>query len=59
MTIQSVKKMNDAYNNNNLDHYRLTTTDNIIMDVPLDEGNKDYQEIQEWVAEGNTIEEAD
>ena len=51
--------MNDTYNNNNLDHYRLTTTDGIIMDVPLDEGNKDYQEIQQWVTEGNTIEEAD
>ena len=59
MTIQSVKKMNDAYNNNNLDHYRLTTTDNIIMDVPLDEENSDYQTILKWVAEGNTIEEAD
>jgi hypothetical protein len=23
--------------------------------VPLDEANKDYQEILEWVAEGNTI----
>ena len=59
MIIQSVKKMNDTYNNNNLDHYRLTTTDGIIMDVPLDEANTDYQEIQQWVTEGNTIEEAD
>ena len=27
--------------------------------VPLDPANTDYQAIQEWVAEGNTIEEAD
>ena len=27
----------------------------IISIVPLDEANKDYQEILEWVAEGNTI----
>ena len=27
--------------------------------VPLADDNTDYQEIQEWVAEGNTIEEAD
>jgi hypothetical protein len=27
--------------------------------VPLDENNSDYQAIQEWVAEGNTIQEAD
>ena len=59
MIIQSVKKMNDTYNNNNLDLYRLTTTDDIIMDVPLDEANTDYQAILKWVAEGNTIEEAD
>ena len=29
------------------------------MAVPLDEANTDYQAIQEWVADGNTIEEAD
>ena len=27
--------------------------------VPIDTDNSDYQEIQKWVAEGNTIEEAD
>ena len=27
----------------------------IISIVPLDEANTDYQEILEWVAEGNTI----
>ena len=27
--------------------------------VPLDPSNRDYQNIQEWVAEGNTIEEGD
>tara|TARA_E500000081_G_scaffold129840_1_gene139074 strand:+ start:1769 stop:1945 length:177 start_codon:yes stop_codon:yes gene_type:complete len=31
----------------------------IIMSVPLDPANRHYQAIQEWVAEGNTIEEAD
>jgi len=59
MIIQSVKKMNDVYNNNKFDNYRLTTTDGIIMSVPVDEANTDYQAILEWVAEGNTIEEAD
>ena len=29
------------------------------MSVPLDPANRHYQAIQEWVAEGNTIEEAD
>jgi len=29
------------------------------MSVPLDPDNRHYQAIQEWVAEGNTIEDAD
>ncbi len=35
------------------------TIDGKIMFVPLDPANRHYQAIQEWVAEGNTIEEAD
>ena len=33
--------------------------DGEIWSVPLDEANRHYQAIQEWVAEGNTIEEAE
>ena len=33
--------------------------DGATMFVPLDPANRHYQAIQEWVAEGNTIEEAD
>ena len=29
------------------------------ISVPINEDNSDYQAIQEWVAEGNTIAEAD
>ena len=32
---------------------------NIIRSIPFDETNTDYQEYLEWVAEGNTAEEAD
>jgi len=35
------------------------TIDNEQMFVPLDPANRHYQAIQEWVAEGNTIQEAD
>tara|TARA_R100000231_G_scaffold110091_1_gene81527 strand:- start:174 stop:350 length:177 start_codon:yes stop_codon:yes gene_type:complete len=40
--------------------YRVTQTNSdIIKSVPLDPANTDYIAIQEWVAEGNKIEEAD
>jgi reverse gyrase len=35
------------------------TIDGVVIFVPKDEGNRHYQAIQEWVAEGNTIEDAD
>ena len=35
------------------------TRDDILHYVPLAEDNTDYQEIQTWVADGNTIESAD
>ena len=35
------------------------TIDDVVVFVPLDPANRHYQAIQEWVAEGNTIEEAD
>jgi len=35
------------------------TIDGQEMSVPKDPNNRHYQAIQEWVAEGNTIEEAD
>jgi len=37
----------------------LCTIDGQEMSVPLDPDNRHYQAIQEWVAEGNKIEEAD
>jgi len=58
MLIQSVKKQTDQFDNEtNVLH--VVTQDNIICYVPIDEDNKDYQAILEWVAEGNTIQEAD
>ena len=35
------------------------TIDNVASFVPLDPDNRHYQAIQDWVAKGNTIEEAD
>ena len=35
------------------------TIDGIEMSVPINPDNRHYQAIQEWVAEGNTIAEAE
>ena len=54
--IQSVKKFES---DNVLCSYTMTLSDGKVWSVPINEDNRDYQEILEWVAEGNTIEEAD
>ena len=36
-------------------NYKVTYDDGKILNVPLDEANTDYQAIQEWLAEGNTV----
>jgi len=56
--IQTVKKLNDPVRNN-FEGYEITTIEGTKISVPLDEANKDYQAILEWVADGNTIQEAD
>ena len=56
--IISVKKHNGV--DGTFSCYQVTTDNpNILLSVPHNDDNRDYQEIQEWVAEGNTIEEAD
>ena len=42
--------------NNEFCSYQVTyVNSNIVKSVPLDEANRDYQAIQEWIAEGNTV----
>ena len=52
--IDTVKK---NYNiNNNFCSYQVTyVNSNRVKSVPLDPANTDYQAIQEWIAEGNTV----
>ena len=57
--INTVKKKISPITNE-LCSYRVTLVNsNLTLYVPLDPANTDYQAIQEWVAEGNTIAEAD
>jgi len=60
MNIKTVQKFNDLITKK-LDCYKVTLVDNdlTVLCVPLDPNNTDFQAIQEWVAEGNKIEDAD
>jgi hypothetical protein len=51
--ISSVKKL---YNTDNqFSNYELVLTNGQKWSVPLNEKNRHYQAIQEWIAEGNTV----
>ena len=50
--INSVEK---EYLDGVFSNYKMTLSNGKVWLVPLDEANTDYQAIQEWVAEGNTI----
>ena len=42
--------------NNEFVSYQVTyVNSNRVKSVPLNEANSDYQAIQEWIAEGNTV----
>ena len=54
MIIETVKKVNNEFGN-----FANIYLVNSIYNVPKDEANTDYQNILEWVADGDTIQEAD
>tara|TARA_R100000664_G_scaffold8666_2_gene14291 strand:+ start:993 stop:1175 length:183 start_codon:yes stop_codon:yes gene_type:complete len=42
--------------NNTFCSYQVTyVNSNLVKSVPLDEANTDYQEIQNWIADGGTV----
>ena len=60
MIIKTVKKIrNDITNVESENFLELIDANNKVFCVPKSTNNRHYQAIQEWVAEGNTIEEAD
>tara|TARA_Y100000389_G_scaffold200973_1_gene242589 strand:+ start:1040 stop:1216 length:177 start_codon:yes stop_codon:yes gene_type:complete len=58
MNIVSAKYLYDM-DDVNKTHILLDLGNNLKKSVPIKEDNTDYQAIQKWVAEGNTIQEAD
>ena len=61
MNIQSAQYVQDEDSQNSCIKLVLANMPNNVpyLLVPLDPANRHYKAIQEWVAEGNTIEEAD
>jgi len=57
--IDTVKKNVDPMTNQFCSYQVTQVGTNVELSVPLDPANTDYQAILEWVAEGNTIAEAD
>ena len=60
MNIKSVKKMimpEDGTTESNT--LEVTDTNDKVYFVPKVDANTDYQKVLKWVADGNTIEEAD
>tara|TARA_Y100000592_G_scaffold53498_1_gene84442 strand:+ start:187 stop:363 length:177 start_codon:yes stop_codon:yes gene_type:complete len=58
MKIESAQYINDDLNNKTNVMIKAMI-DKIEMFVPVELNNRHYQAIQEWVAEGNKIEDAD
>ena len=56
--IKTVKKIN-SFVSGEWSNCKVTYNDNSFCYVPINEDNTDYQNILKWVADGNTIEEAD
>ena len=54
MIINTVEKKYDL--TNNFHNYKVTyENSNVEKFVPLDEANRDYHAIQEWIADGGTV----
>jgi hypothetical protein len=53
--IDTVTKNYDVITNEFCSYQITYVNSNRIKSVPLDEANTDYQAIQEWIAEGNSV----
>ena len=50
--INTVEKI---YMNNEFISYKMTLDNGEVWQVPLDEANRHYIEIQQWIADGGTV----
>ena len=49
-TVEKIYNLNGSF-----DNYKMTLSSGEIKFVPLDTANTDYQEIQQWIADGGTV----
>jgi len=55
ITINTVEKIYDLDDSSKATCYKVTYSNDVVSFVPLNEANTDYQTIQEWISEGNTV----
>ena len=53
--INTVEKIYSIYTGEHISYSVTYVNSNLSASVPLNEENLDYQAIQEWIAEGNTV----
>ena len=55
--MQNFKSVEKQYNDDGsvFTNYKVTMQDDKIIYVPLDENNKHYKDVQQWISEGNTV----
>ena len=53
--IRNFTSVEKFYNRENIWTSYLVVENGKTFQVPLDEANTDYQAIQEWISEGNTV----
>ena len=53
--IDTVTKNYDTITNEFCSYQVTYVNSNRVYSVPLDEANTDYQEIQQWIADGGTV----
>ena len=53
--INTVTKNYSAETNEFCSYQVTYINSSIVKSVPLDEANTDYQEIQQWISEGNNV----
>jgi len=55
MILETVTKVYDEEFNNFIGYRVTNSQNNVVTFVPNSESNTDYQEIQEWIADGGTV----